>query len=83
MLVTVLSITPLHQSINCTTGRRLCKHCGKNYNIADIYLPASGGRPAIALPPLNPAPECAGHLETRPDDTEAVVRHRLQVCISA
>jgi hypothetical protein len=25
-------------------GRRICAHCRKNYNIADIYLPASGDR---------------------------------------
>lgn len=25
-------------------GRRICAHCGKNYNIADIYLPATGDR---------------------------------------
>ena len=40
-------------------GRRLCKKCGKNYNIADIYLPASeDGQPEIVMPPLNPPPEC-------------------------
>ncbi|KAG2426511.1 hypothetical protein HXX76_011738 [Chlamydomonas incerta] len=62
-------------------GRRLCKHCGKNYNIADIYLPASpdGSRPEIVMPPLSPPPECAPHLETRADDREEVIRHRLEV----
>jgi len=60
-------------------GRRLCRHCGKNYNIADIKLPASNGRPEIRMPPLNPPPECAPHLEQRPDDTEEVVVRRLQL----
>ena len=40
-------------------GRRLCRKCGKNYNVADIYLPATDdGRPEIVMPPLNPPPEC-------------------------
>lgn len=39
-------------------GRRLCRKCGKNYNVADIYLPASNGRPEIVMPPLNPPAEC-------------------------
>lgn len=40
-------------------GRRLCRKCGKNYNVADIYLPASAdGQPEIVMPPLNPPPEC-------------------------
>lgn len=40
-------------------GRRICKKCGKNYNVADIYLKASDdGRPEIIMPPLNPPPEC-------------------------
>jgi adenylate kinase len=46
---------------------------------ADIYLPASEGRPEIVMPPLSPPPECADHLEIRTDDTEEVVRKRLQV----
>jgi adenylate kinase len=60
-------------------GRRICKHCGKNYNIADIYLPADGQRPEIVMPPLSPPPECEPHLEVREDDTEEVVLKRLQV----
>jgi adenylate kinase len=60
-------------------GRRICKHCGKNYNIADIYLPADGDRPEIVMPPLSPPKECEPHLEIREDDTEEVVLKRLQV----
>eukprot|EP00798_Chlamydomonas_sp_ICE-L_P016454 gene16454-22674_t len=59
-------------------GRRNCTHCGKGYNIADIHLVASEGRPEIILPPLSPPPECADHLEIRADDVEAVVRQRLE-----
>ena len=60
-------------------GRRMCGHCGSNYNIADIYLPAEGGRPEIIMPPLSAPAECQPHLETRADDTEEVIRKRLQV----
>jgi adenylate kinase len=60
-------------------GRRLCRKCGKNYNIADIYLPASGDRPEIVMPPLNPPPVCAQHMEQRSDDTEPVIRRRLEI----
>ena len=57
-------------------ARRVCTHCGKNYNIADINYP---GDPPIVMPPLNPPPECEGHLEQRKDDTEEIVRARLKV----
>lgn len=60
-------------------GRRICKHCGTNYNVADIRLAASGDRPEIVMPPLNPPPECEPHLEIREDDTPEVVLKRLQV----
>ena len=60
-------------------GRRLCSKCGKNYNIADINLAASNGRPAIIMPPLSPPPECAQYMEQRSDDTEATILRRLEV----
>eukprot|EP00955_Chlamydomonas_euryale_P047202 353615-Chlamydomonas_euryale.AAC.6 len=64
-------------------GRRLCRHCGKNYNLANIRLPAGDGKPEIIMPPLNPPPGCAPHLSKRDDDTEEVILRRLQVSCSA
>lgn len=60
-------------------GRRICSKCGKNYNIADIKLPASDGRSEIIMPPLPPPPECEPYMEQRHDDTEEVIRRRLQI----
>lgn len=31
------------------------------------------------MPPLSPPPECAEHMEQRADDTEPVIRRRLEV----
>ncbi|GMH45112.1 hypothetical protein BSKO_13069 [Bryopsis sp. KO-2023] len=60
-------------------GRRMCGHCGKNYNIADIYLPAEGSKPEIVMPPLNPPPDCVQHMEKRADDTEEIIMQRLKI----
>lgn len=60
-------------------GRRLCSKCGRNYNIADIQLAASAGRPAIVMPPLSPPPGCSQYMEQRSDDNEQTVRRRLDV----
>ena len=61
-------------------GRRICTHCGKNYNVADIYIPSPGpGQPEVRMPPLNPPPVCEAHLERRSDDTLDVIQKRLQV----
>ncbi len=60
-------------------GRRICKKCGKNYNIADINLPASDDRPEIVMPPLDAPPECAPYMEQRSDDNEATIKRRLKV----
>ena len=61
-------------------GRRVCMHCKRNYNVAEINIPAQGGRPGISLPPLSPPPECEAHLVQRQDDKLETVLHRLQVC---
>jgi adenylate kinase len=49
------------------TGRRVCSSCGKNYHVR-------------TLPPRSPGvcDVCGGSLIQRPDDTEEVVRHRLE-----
>lgn len=60
-------------------GRRTCGKCGRGYNVADIYLPAEGGRPEIIMPPLSPPQQCLPLMETRADDSEEVIKRRLQV----
>nr|QKY14980.1 adenylate kinase (ADK) [Polytomella parva] len=85
----LLQFTPVNLAVNLglreevlvekCMGRRVCTHCGKNYNIANIHLAASNDRPEIVMPPLNPPPECAPHLEIRADDTELVIRRRLKI----
>lgn len=55
-------------------GRRICKKCGKGWNVADIYLPASNNRPDIVMPPLDPPAECMEFMEQREDDKEEVQR---------
>ena len=57
-------------------ARRICSECGKNFNVADINYP---GDPPIVMPPLNPPAGCEGKMEQRKDDTEEVVRARLEV----
>lgn len=53
-------------------GRRICRKCGKGWNVADIYLEASGERPAIVMPPLDPPLDCRPFMEQRADDKEDV-----------
>jgi len=60
-------------------ARRKCTHCGKDYNLADVNFPESNGKPATIMVPLLPPPECAAHLETRSDDTEAVIQSRFRI----
>lgn len=60
-------------------GRRTCSQCGGNYNVACIDIKAEDGNPRMYMPPLLPPPQCESKLITRSDDTEEVVKERLQV----
>ncbi|KAG8390655.1 hypothetical protein BUALT_Bualt01G0106200 [Buddleja alternifolia] len=60
-------------------GRRLCSECGGNYNVACIDIEGEDGNPRMYMPPLLPPPQCESKLITRSDDTEEVVKKRLQV----
>ncbi|MDZ7374065.1 MAG: adenylate kinase [candidate division KSB1 bacterium] len=50
------------------TSRRVCKSCGKIFNLVTNPPPANGR-----------CPECGGEIVQRSDDTEATVRNRLRV----
>lgn len=60
-------------------GRRTCSQCGKGFNVASINAEEKNGLPAMSMAPLLPPPQCASKLITRSDDTELVVKERLQV----
>ncbi|KAJ1298954.1 hypothetical protein BS78_01G493900 [Paspalum vaginatum] len=60
-------------------GRRICGQCGKNFNLACIDVKGENGLPAIYMAPLLPPNNCMSKLITRADDTEEVVRNRLQI----
>ncbi|WOK92828.1 putative adenylate kinase 6, chloroplastic [Canna indica] len=60
-------------------GRRICSHCGGNYNLASVNIKGENGNPDIVMAPLLPPEECASKLITRSDDTEEVVKERLRI----
>lgn len=81
-------ITPLDVVLNISLrediliqkmiSRRVCDKCGRGYNVADIR------QGDIVMPPLLPKVEgkcdtCSGPLVQRRDDTEEVVRRRLEI----
>ncbi|RWV80833.1 hypothetical protein GW17_00057825, partial [Ensete ventricosum] len=60
-------------------GRRICSHCGGNYNVASVNIKGENGRLDFIMAPLLPPADCASKLITRVDDTEEVVKERLRI----
>lgn len=60
-------------------GRRFCEECGKNFNVADIYIPENGSQQEVNMPPLDPPPQCQSKLKTRSDDNLETIKRRLEV----
>ena len=70
---------PLQVLLDKCLGRRICRQCGKNYNVANINIPASSDGPAIRMPPLDPPAACKDYLEMRSDDNYHTIKRRLEV----
>ena len=75
-------IIPDEILIEKLTARRVCENCGDIYNIADIDKTLDGVH--YVLPPMSPKKEgrcdkCGARIVQRPDDTEDVIRNRLEV----
>ncbi|XP_050381836.1 adenylate kinase 1, chloroplastic [Argentina anserina] len=60
-------------------GRRTCGQCGGNFNVASINVKGLNGSPAISMAPLLPPQHCMSKLVTRADDTEEVIKHRIDI----
>lgn len=75
----VLNINmPLNILVKKISGRRVCRKCGNIYNVTEIHI----GK--INMPPLLPkvsgvCDKCGGELYQRSDDSESVVKDRLDV----
>ena len=62
-------------------ARRTCEKCGDIYNIADIKF---GPNNEYEMPPVAPKQEgicdkCGGNLVSRSDETEGVIKNRLEI----
>jgi len=73
----ILLDLPEELIIKKLTGRRVCKKCGKIYNIADIR------HGDLHLAPMAPEKEgvcdaCGGEIIQRDDDTEEVIKERIK-----
>ncbi|KAJ7567051.1 hypothetical protein O6H91_02G130400 [Diphasiastrum complanatum] len=63
-------------------GRRICVNCGKNFNLADINEESGGEGSRIIMPPILPPQACLSKMISRRNDTEEVIKDRLQVFAS-
>lgn len=87
--VALQEITPVDLALNLRLrrdvivakclGRRTCAECGAGFNVTDIDESARDGLPPMVMPPLPPPPQCAHKMTRRVDDTEEVIRARLEV----
>jgi adenylate kinase len=60
-------------------GRRVCEKCGKSYNICEINEKGYYMKPLLPKKSINHCDDCSSVLVTRTDDTESVIRERLNV----
>lgn len=60
-------------------GRRVCKGCGKNYNIYSIYTDKYELDPLLPKNSADKCDECNGDLYQREDDNLATIKDRLEV----
>ena len=77
----IISVTDVQILTAKCLGRRICRDCGKNFNVADIMLPASDGQPEIRMPPLNPPEGCVEKMEIRSDDNLETINNRIEVML--
>nr|CAD1830666.1 unnamed protein product [Ananas comosus var. bracteatus] len=61
-------------------GRRICRECGGNFNVASVDIKGGDGRPHIYMPSILPPEQCLSKLVIRRDDAdEKVVKTRLRI----
>ena len=85
------NITKIHAVVNLKIpdwvliekilARRTCEKCGDIYNVADIRF---GPNKEYHMPPMNPKEKgicnkCGGRLVSRSDETEDIIKKRLEV----
>jgi len=79
-MVVCLSLKREEYLVSKILGRRICS-CGKSFNVANLENETEG----VKMPPLLPAHgdplkcECGKPLNRRADDTELIVKKRLDV----
>jgi len=60
-------------------GRRVCKNCGKNYNICSIDEKGYLMKPLLPKKSHNNCDNCGGELIKRTDDVESIIKERLNI----